>query len=286
MPDDPLEARRLNDIHDLVQSITHATPPMPERDWPIFWFKLSEAIGPAADFVDRDGVLQRYDLDDWVDTSPAEHHKITDPTGSLYFPAGSIIACWPHASGHLIPLDGHATSMLCKATAALDEGPADSNFLIWSGTIADGEDSGIATLPAIELQRDIEDNEFFLAHFVNGGWIVPKGGEGGGSTIKQSTLTADCAIGAPSADVDGEDDPVANPMGYGGASGSVVHYTDIDGTKTVIGIQLVAVDLDKNVADTGPKVVQTKVAAGIHAVSTEGDTSDVFEWDNCVPDEE
>jgi hypothetical protein len=111
--------------------------------------------------------------------------------------------------------------------------------------------------------------------------VIAARGGGGGATIKKSTLSADCAIGAATCTVADEEDPLANPGGYGGASGTTVFYTDIQGELTVIGMGIVSVDLVKNVADVGSEVDQTKLTFGGYAVSTEGTATKLWDWGDC-----
>jgi hypothetical protein len=66
---------------------------------------------------------------------------------------------------------GEIRTLLCKATAYLADGAVSTNFQIWSGTIASGANSGFTTLPSIELVQDIPTDRFFVAHWVNNGWV-------------------------------------------------------------------------------------------------------------------
>lgn len=69
-------------------------------------------------------------------------------------------------------------TLLCKATADLSAGPVSTNFQIWSGTMASGANSGFSTLPSIELKHDIASTDFFVAHWMNNGWLSESSSEG------------------------------------------------------------------------------------------------------------
>lgn len=104
------------------------------------------------------------------------------------------------------------TTLLCKATADLSSGAVSSNYKIWKGTIASGADSGFTTLPSIELQSDKETDDYFVAHWINNGWVSPAGG-GGGGTDSHELGKADSAISS-------------------GASGTISIYTGTPGSET------------------------------------------------------
>lgn len=95
-------------------------------------------------------------------------------------------------------------NLLCKATDSLSAGIVSADFLIWSGTMASGADAGYTTLPEIELQADVEDDGFFLAHWVNNGWVSPAGGggTGGGTTLYKCLLSANLSAASGTAAID------------------------------------------------------------------------------------
>lgn len=84
---------------------------------------------------------------------------------------------------------GEIRTLLCKATAYLADGAVSSNYQIWSGTIASGANSGFSTLPTIELVQDIPTDRFFVAHWVNNGWVGRM--LGGGTRLLKCKLNGD-----------------------------------------------------------------------------------------------
>lgn len=92
-------------------------------------------------------------------------------TVSKGFPGVSVIGIWNAEKKLLLGTVGEIRTLLCKATADLSTGAVSSDYVIWRGTIASGADSGFTTLPSIEIEQDIANNAFFVAHFVNGGWV-------------------------------------------------------------------------------------------------------------------
>lgn len=91
-------------------------------------------------------------------------------------------------------------TLLCKATAFLPDGPVSTNYQIWKGTIASGANSGYTTLPSIELVQDIPSGKFFLARWVNNGWIGQM--LGGGTRLLKCKLNGALAATDATATID------------------------------------------------------------------------------------
>jgi hypothetical protein len=114
---------------------------------------------------------------------------------------------------------GEIRTLLCKATAYLADGAVSSNFQIWSGTIASGANSGFTTLPSIELVQDIPTDRFFVAHWVNNGWVGRM--LGGGTRLLKCKLNGDLDATDATATIDN----VTSFSGEGAASPTSANNT-------------------------------------------------------------
>ncbi len=169
-----LTATGVNDIQNLLQSVTHAPTETPGENVIVRWVRMKEAIGPAANFHDREAVIQYWDeaTNKWKDTNPEQEIKVSDLTEKLYYAKDSIVPVFSHRSGKYVPLSGHATTLLCKAIGLISIGAHDSGFTIQSGTPASNANSGISTLPEIHFGMTIAIGKLFLAHLVNDCWMA------------------------------------------------------------------------------------------------------------------
>jgi hypothetical protein len=241
---EPLSARKLNQPLDVLQSLTHAPTETPGGNVLIRWVRMKEWIGPADDFHDRKAALQLWDeaTNKWKDASPEQELLIDDLTEKMYYPKDAILPVFSSRSGKLVPLGGHATALLCKATSDLSAGPVSGNFEIWSGTMASGEDSGITTLPEIELQADVKSGDFFIAKWVNNGWVVSVGGANTnrrflgtlGAALASASSTATVALTTA---LDGGELPegvtsAANTLNKSGQNGATVVVEEDLSTET------------------------------------------------------
>lgn len=237
---DPISARRLNELQDIVQAVTHGPRETPTDGPRIIWVRMKQRLGPAADFADRDGVMQFVDLDTgkWADTNPEQEVKVSDPSEKMCIHEDAIVPCLGHRSGKLIPLRNGIRASAITLSSPLASG-ASTTVTLSDGTSVSGTNQTSQTLPA---GRAVAIEDSYTGAVMITGAAAP--GEGGGSEGGLRTFFGVTAGALRQIDgtvvVDGVEafdneagEPtnptVDNPYHFYGNNNSACHFTESPG---------------------------------------------------------
>jgi hypothetical protein len=173
---DPIEASRLNEIQEVLQSVTHGPhvgTSFDDNGLKLFWVRLKEWIGPESNFVDRKAARQFYDTatDKWKDCDPEEEITLTtDPFASMAYPTGMIIPVQAHGGGKYVPLWAGLVTLDGYLDEALEPGGTATMSIHWrnsSGTYVDtGVNVEVCASPLLpDDADDIPSGSFVTATF-------------------------------------------------------------------------------------------------------------------------
>jgi hypothetical protein len=192
-------------------------------------------------------------------------------------------------------------TILCRAVGAQTANTTidSTDYKIWKGGISGGSDSGYTVLPNIYIQADFENDDFFLAYLVNGKWISPKGGTGGGTAgprrfkaVLGAALSTDgsATVGSLVA-LDGGDAPEVeaadNPYRYAGLNGAAcIVEEDKSGEEIayfIADVERVGLFFVEDVEnDPGVEMTKDRREIAVHTNDPATSTSTIVEYGPCT----